>query len=339
MSHDPMEQFPIILIPAALREVQVDVTLFPIPPGLRAPQPPRPPRPPGRRPRRWNQMRVIQASLTILSLGFLATALLMILYPPTSPTLLIFVPIPAVVLGFSLMLLQLQSFPRRLHRYRRRQRHYQQQRQLYDRALLVFAEQKHQYQLTLDSIKSAAPQYPHRQALLLQVLRQTVLPDRTKSAALRGRSEGEFGEYLRRYFPDKIYTGLALTIPGYSHPYTPDFAYVDRTISLCLDIEIDEPYRHGEADPLHYRGSEKDRQRNAFFLNRGWIVIRFSEEQAMRQANSCCKTIAATIAQILTDPSYLLPFSEVPDLQPVRCWTAEEGKQMARQNYRAQYGC
>lgn len=68
----------------------------------------------------------------------------------------------------------------------------------------------------------------------------------------------------------------------------------------------------------HFVEAEKDSKRNNFFINKGWLVIRFSEEQVVRHPHSCCKTVAQAIALVLGDTSVLNQFANTLDLQPMR---------------------
>ena len=142
---------------------------------------------------------------------------------------------------------------------------------------------------------------------------------------------------MSQYFPNNIYSGLTLKIPNFDHPYTPNFAYINSSLKLHIDIELDEPYAHNIKEPTHYLGAWKDNNRNDFFLDKGWLVIRFSEEQASRHPKSCCKTIASVIAQVLGDDSVLNQFVNVPNLRTMQQWTQSEAEDMAASNYRNKY--
>ena len=121
--------------------------------------------------------------------------------------------------------------------------------------------------------------------------------------------------------------------------YTPDFAYIDERLNLHIDIEIDEPYVYHSGKPTHYLYAGKDRKRNDFFNDRGWIVIRFSEEQVARYPHSCCKTIARQIAEITRETSILNRFDNISDLQQQRQWTEAEAREMAERRIRDRYAC
>jgi very-short-patch-repair endonuclease len=170
---------------------------------------------------------------------------------------------------------------------------------------------------------------------VLDILYDTITYQQKKEAK-RGRSEGEFERYLRRYFSDKIHTGASLKNPKHSrgYEYTADFAYIDPKTNLHIDIEIDEPYSYQSGQPIHCLGTDEDR--NLFFNSRLWIVIRFSEKQVVRSPDNCCRQIAEVIDYILASdiPDRLKRFETV---QPDPCWTYEEAGEMARENYRDRY--
>jgi hypothetical protein len=164
-----------------------------------------------------------------------------------------------------------------------------------------------------------------------------------------GRCEPILRERLNHYFRDKIYVGVKMQNPNFSsgYAYTPDFTYVDNfkylneKVPFYIDIEVDEPYYFDsdikDNSPCHYIGLVKDETRNKFFLDRGWIVIRFAEEQVAIQADSCCKELAKLISQITLDDSIVNNFRNIPDLDQVSMWTEEEAYHMIEKKYRDRY--
>lgn len=174
-----------------------------------------------------------------------------------------------------------------------------------------------------------------RSALLVETLRATVGPDGRDSSAKRGRSEADFEVVLRQYFPGHIHTGLTLKIsPEFPHPYTPDFALIDPKTNLHLDIEIDEPY-NSEGQPVHYVGL--DDNRNEFFLERNWILMRFAEEQVIRYPEACCKLIAKILVDVIGDATALKQLHDVAELPKVKQWTQKEAKLLAKMKHRGSY--
>ncbi|MEP0870301.1 endonuclease domain-containing protein [Trichocoleus desertorum AS-A10] len=168
-------------------------------------------------------------------------------------------------------------------------------------------------------------------------LQQTLPPMGVHMKAPKGHSESQFEHDLWRYFPGKIQMGLLVSNPACKQPYVPDFAYIDQSLNLHIDLEIDEPYAYGTQKPIHYLGSAKDQQRNQYFLDQGWLIIRFSEEQVVRSPASCCKAVASTIATLLGDSAMLHPFRQVATLKPQKRWTQAEAQGMAEQVYREKY--
>ena len=106
---------------------------------------------------------------------------------------------------------------------------------------------------------------------------------------------------------------------------------------LGLDVEVDEPYTLLTKEPTHCVNLPQDSWRNQFFLESGWVVVRFSERQVVEAPRSCCQVIAQVILEIMGDRSYLQQLEGEPELLPERPWTVREARRKARSNYRLQY--
>ena len=205
-----------------------------------------------------------------------------------------------------------------------RERQYEQARQEHDRqtAKILGSENVKQFQL----------------ALIRQEIQSTRSHDLEDSDAQIGFCEPLFGRYLVKYFSSsKIKTRLGLNINDYPHPYSPDFAYIALDSGLRIDIEIDEPYAFKSRKPTHYQGMWKDNDRNDAFLSRGWIVIRFAEEQVARYPDECCKLIAKIIYEWANDRTVIERTERVGELHPIQHWSQEEAEEMARNDDRSRY--
>jgi len=149
----------------------------------------------------------------------------------------------------------------------------------------------------------------------------------------KGKSESYFLKYLQKYFPKHIHTDLALQID--EAYYYPDFTFFSKKHNLYLDIEIDEPYNF-KGKPTHIIGS--DDSRNLFFMEASWVVIRFTEEQVVRQPVQCCKFIADTIFKLTKDKTFQ---DNLKGIQPLTIlpspWTAQQAQQMAANRVRDSY--
>lgn len=208
--------------------------------------------------------------------------------------------------------------------YPTRERQYEQARQEHDRhtAKNLEPENVRQFQL----------------ALIRQEIHSTLPHDLDDSDAPIGFCEPMFCKYLVRCFSSsKIKTCLGLNISDYPHPYTPDFAYIDPESGLRIDIEIDEPYAFKSREPTHYQGMWRDNNRNDAFLSRGWIVIRFAEEQVARYPDECCKLIAKVIYEWANDRTFIDRTARFGELQPIQHWSQEEAEEMARNDDRSKY--
>lgn len=91
----------------------------------------------------------------------------------------------------------------------------------------------------------------------------------------------------------KLYQKVILDSIG----YYPDISYIDKRSNTFIDIEIDEPYsRSGEL--THYIESRKDSFRDKKFIQNGWNVLRFSENQVLDHPNECVNVVIFFIDQL-----------------------------------------
>ena len=156
------------------------------------------------------------------------------------------------------------------------------------------------------------------------------------SEARQGVSEAKFLEYLKRYF-SQVTQAAEFPIPESKRNYSADFLIVHSATGLGIDCEIDEPYALRSKQPTHCMNKPEDYWRNHFFLERGWIVVRFTERQVVEAPLSCCKAIANVIADVTGDKTCWQQLESVPELLPYKAWTTSEAKKMAKKDYRLSY--
>lgn len=113
-------------------------------------------------------------------------------------------------------------------------------------------------------------------------------------------------------------------------PYISDFAYVNDEIGLVILIEIDEPYTIQNREPIHLN----DNDRNSFFLELNWIIIRFSEEQILNNTNECCEFISQVILKF-EQPSK--KFNLYNPLPIIAKWNQFDIYRLINSNYRENY--
>jgi hypothetical protein len=224
--------------------------------------------------------------------------------------------------------------------------------QVRDRYKQLLAEYQQQlveyesYQLcSLQSKGKEMEQYnsmlQERYKRFFRLLKKIVQPPASqgKAGAQQGVSEKQFFVYLCRYFSGfyDFCMGGEFPIPGTFFRYTADFILVHQLTGLAIDIEIDEPYEGRTGKPHHCVDRGKDSQRNQFFLERNWVVIRFSELQVVKYPDACCRVIARVIFQITGDYRGLVQLENVVDLLSHKQWTVKEATYMAKNKFRNSY--
>ena len=107
-------------------------------------------------------------------------------------------------------------------------------------------------------------------------------------------------------------------------------------LGLLLIVKLMNLTLYNSRKPTHCVDQPQDSQRNSFFLEGNWIVIRFAEEQVVRYPESCCKQIAIAIALIGIKP-YQKKFPDVPAVPRMRQWTKRQASKMAKSKYRERY--
>jgi hypothetical protein len=156
------------------------------------------------------------------------------------------------------------------------------------------------------------------------------------SEAQIGISEKYFLEYLRKYFP-KAALGCKHPHPDWDEEwwYSSDIEIILR--GLGLQLEIDEPYEGKEGRPHHCCDEPGDKRRDAFFLGRDWIIIRFAERQVVEEPIACCRLVAQVVADLTGDKSYLRSIGHQPPITKISAWTKQQAKRMFKTNFRYQY--
>ena len=150
----------------------------------------------------------------------------------------------------------------------------------------------------------------------------------------RGASDLFFAQKLKKYFSN-VSTDLKLG------RFFPDIVLYNEMAKFYLDIEIDEIYTTNEVYNLkrkmviHSMGD--DDFRNNYFLNKGWYVLRFSEEQVRKETESCCKFVAQVYAYYALDKTPLNKLQTVRDLSFSEQWSKEIGNFHIRNNSRREW--
>lgn len=154
----------------------------------------------------------------------------------------------------------------------------------------------------------------------------------------RGYKEEPFQNSIKQYFgKDFIVLGNARLNTGKeTRPFEPDIAIIDKfnLTNLRIDIEIDEPYAGITRQPTHCKGD--DVNRDIYFIDRGWIVIRFSEYQVHFFENECLHFIAVIIKA--ANSKYIVAqFESITSLQSENLWDIVQAQKWEKAKYRENY--
>lgn len=158
----------------------------------------------------------------------------------------------------------------------------------------------------------------------------------------KGLSESYFLDHLETWFgyPWRIIEHCQFNRENYTP--TADFVLINDDLKLAVDLEIDEPYTIKDNLPIHLVEDKKYIFRDNFFLDLGYIVIRFAEYQIVKHPDYCCLHIARVLNQFLEQDMIIRsPNIEIESLRPedwrVKSWTKRESEIMAQNKVRDGY--
>ena len=243
-------------------------------------------------------------------------------------------------------------YPNLLKKYNSELTYYEATKNSYLQNVELFNKQVEKYNTDLHS---------HRfiNSLIVKALEETFKSSPKSNVCVqspkKGRSEFTFQKYLVQYFGDTIHQDCSIEIFQYSkkfeydfdypsyegdnnyidttNSYVPDFCFIHPTKSLKIDIEIDEPYTYKK--PIHYFGS--DNRRNQYFVDKNWIVMRFSEQQVLTAPNECCREISEIIHDFTNDASYINKLLHFNRLTRVKKWGLDDANKFITINHRQCY--
>ena len=111
----------------------------------------------------------------------------------------------------------------------------------------------------------------------------------------------------------------------------PDMIYYNEEYGIGIVIEIDEEIAQENNEPIHYFENKRDYIRNEFFFKEEWSIIRFSEQQIIKNILGSVAIIWNFIKSI--DPDYyntknwskdLLDLDTIEELEKVKQLTKNE---------------
>lgn len=155
----------------------------------------------------------------------------------------------------------------------------------------------------------------------------------------RGFKEESFQKSIEKHFGNHfIISGeVHLNTGKDTRPFEPDIAIIDKKKdkNIRIDVEIDEPYAAITRQPTHCKG--EDVMRDTYFVDRGWIVIRFSEFQIHTQELECLKYLAFVIRSIDSNYAFSNDLNSRINLKSEKLWDIVQAQKWEKAKYREQY--
>ncbi|RZK41574.1 MAG: hypothetical protein EOO61_05890 [Hymenobacter sp.] len=243
----------------------------------------------------------------------------------------------------------------------------------YEKKVSEYKVDRRNYDLTIEKLV-LSEEYKKETVKLRRLMVKSALdnssgPVYCKSTYKKGVSEEFFYLELLKFFEGiKVDILRNNTFPhdNFKRPFLPDFIVFIKQLNQCVVIEIDEPYVGKDGSPIHYLDSN-DKFRDRHFLAHGWIVIRFAEEQIIRQPELCISFLVDTLCQFTPsrevdsirsakkfgfslsslfskDPASHVVAGKVKKaawdldmITRVPCWSKDESHRMAFARYRNSY--
>lgn len=165
-------------------------------------------------------------------------------------------------------------------------------------------------------------------------LSPNIKPSGTGNAPI-GASEELFGEVLKHHFGDWVKPQIEMLPPGHGRPYTADFVIIEPTTELHIDVEVDESHCFATGKPTHCVGD--DDYRNQRFVEAGWVVIRFAEEQVASQPARCCRFISNVVTRLTGNVNITTQFVDVLPVTPIKQWSKQRAASLKNKKYRQGY--
>lgn len=138
----------------------------------------------------------------------------------------------------------------------------------------------------------------------------------------KGASEEFFYQLLNKCSNYKVYKSLQY---GF---YFPDLVIIKDDL-ICV-IEIDEPYAFETKNPIHY--DNVDEARDKYFVNEGFLVIRFCEEQILTEPLKCIDLINDIYDMVFNFDEYSI-LKKIKDME-LPSWSYQTAFDLAYNNSR-----
>lgn len=233
-----------------------------------------------------------------------------------------------------------ELYRQKIESYKKEKREYPQQMRFYELQVLKYQEEIIAYEKKLEKVLNKKNLKKHRNNQYSKLYKEKSLGFEwcTKDDDVRtGIAEDFFYDYLDQIEGLTVFQETKISV-GKTY-YYPDFLAIVNSHGFYIDIEIDEPYEMKNGLPIHYKWCDNNRydefidfDRNEYFTDKGWFVIRFAEEQVVRNPVECVEFVQDFIKKV-TSFSMRQPKMEFE----IKKWTEDEAEDLAKKEYRLEY--
>tara|TARA_R110001592_G_scaffold252286_1_gene515000 strand:+ start:146 stop:1906 length:1761 start_codon:yes stop_codon:yes gene_type:complete len=154
----------------------------------------------------------------------------------------------------------------------------------------------------------------------------------------KGFKDESFEKSISKLLSNKfeVSGNIRLNTGKLTRPFEPDIAIICSTNkNIRIDIEIDEPYAGITRQPTHCKG--EDVNRDNYFRNRGWIVIRFSELQVHTKEIECLNFIVSVINSIDNSIQISNHLKSNSKIENEILWDIVQAQKWEKEKYRENY--
>ncbi|MBQ3656872.1 MAG: tetratricopeptide repeat protein [Bacteroidales bacterium] len=153
----------------------------------------------------------------------------------------------------------------------------------------------------------------------------------------------EFYDKLSESFGNNLFFNRCVKDPASGEMITADYILNFGDENCCVAVVVDVPYSLETRQPENYfyivdNGIVYSFENiNNVFLNKGWIVIRFSEYQVINQPQECCNLVTQVARIFTSERDCVVDYDIVSRVERHNFWSFEQCQFYAEHGFRESY--
>jgi hypothetical protein len=198
-------------------------------------------------------------------------------------------------------------------------------RKFYNEQLKIIKEINNANRIFTSKLSMLNDEEINKQCIIKYYKTNTISPQKIEHEYKEGKSEKLLFNILKELFNEKILTNHSIFFEDVNkRTYMPDIVYYNTSTGICIDIEIDEKFASDTGELIHtIKGNT---ERDDFFKNKYWHVLRFAEDQILNNLDSCVCLINSFLNKY--DPEYWqkplevkgIKFNELTTFKTIERW-------------------